>query len=96
MCSILDELKVVTSPRIGIEKYSRNFITRLQESTTANATHGFLLQIAYLLRAMKQNPHRIENKMLAEFLRLFLDIDLAYNSLTAKVYMDILFEILLK
>lgn len=66
-----------------------------QGSITANATHGFLLQIAYLLRAMKLHPQRIDNETLVKFIGAFLEIDLDYNSLTAKVYMDILLDILL-
>lgn len=68
----------------------------MQGSSTANATHGFLLQIAYLLRAMKLNPQRVDYETLAEFVHSILDVELEYNSLTAKVYMDILLEILLK
>lgn len=68
----------------------------MQSSITANATHGFLLQIAYLLRAMKQNSQRAENTTLDKFVHSFLDIDVEYNSFTAKIYMDILLEILLK
>lgn len=69
---------------------------RVQGSSAANATHGFLLQIASLLRAMKQSPQRVDHEMLEKFLGSFLDIELEYNSLTAKVYIDILLEILLK
>lgn len=68
----------------------------MQGSSTANATHGFLLQIAYLLRAMKLNPQRVDYETLAKFVHSILDVDLEYNSLTAKVYMEILLEILLK
>lgn len=44
---------------------------------------------------MKLHPQRIDNETLVKFIGAFLEIDLDYNSLTAKVYMDILLDILL-
>lgn len=58
-----------------------------------NTIHGFLLQIFYLLRAaIKQFDH----STIGNFLRILLAVDIEFNTVTAKVYLEIVLEIIFK
>lgn len=63
------------------------------QNQSQNTLHGFLLQIFYLLR---NSVKQFDYATIFNFLRIILAIDIEYNSVTAKTYLEIILEIIFK
>lgn len=73
------------------------YLFNLQSSAThsANAIHGYLLQMLYLLKATKAQTHRISPDLLLKFAKQYLQYNFGYDShsILLKVYIDIVIEL---
>ncbi|XP_031638647.1 thyroid adenoma-associated protein homolog [Contarinia nasturtii] len=86
---------VALIPSVNVAERLFFILNEIDAKTSVNATHGYLLQVLYLLRSTKEENHDIDAQTLHEFITKFLQLIIPVNNIIGKTYLEVLLEILL-
>lgn len=86
---------VALIPSANVIERLCSILKEISVSCSANALHGYLLQMLYLICSTKQQNYDIDIQSLKEFAANLVALNLPENNIIVNTYLEILLEILL-